>query len=226
MIKHRKIVMLLTSILLVLGLVGCGATGQEVKDESQEQGNVVAVVNDENISQQEFDESLDQLKMTYAQQGMNVEDLQEDQLKEMEQQVVNQLVNTKLLLQAAEKNDIEATEEEVEQSLVQIKDQFENDEDFKSALEANNLTLDQLEKQIAEELKINQYITENTVEVTVEEEEIMAMYDQYKEQSEEVPAYEEVKAQLEQQIKQQKSQEEFGKLVQKLRDDSEIEVLI
>ncbi len=55
---------------------------------------------------------------------------------------------------------------------------------------------------------------------------LVAMYDQYKEQSEEVTAYEEVKAQLEQQIKQQKSQEELGKLVQKLREDSEIEVLI
>ncbi|QOR67262.1 SurA N-terminal domain-containing protein [Cytobacillus suaedae] len=225
MIKHQKIVMLLTSILLVLGLVGCVATGQESKDKSKEDG-VVAVVNDENITQQEFDESLEQIKMTYAQRGMNVEDLEEAQVKEMEQQVVNQLVNTKLLLQAAEKNNINATEEEVEQSLVQIKGQFENDEEFNSALEANNLTIAQLEKQIADELKINQYITENTAEVTVKEEEIVAMYDQYKEQSEEVPAYEEVKAQLEQQIQQQKNQEEVGKLVQKLREDSEIEVLI
>jgi parvulin-like peptidyl-prolyl isomerase len=225
MIKRSKLLLIVTGMLLVLGLVGCGTTGQESTDKGEET-DVVAIVNEDSITKEEFTESLEQFKMSYAQQGMNVEDMEEAQLDQMEQQVVDQLVNTKLLLQAAEKNNIKATDEEIEQSLGQIKGQFENDEDFNNALEANKLTIAQLEKQIAEELKINQYIKDNVQEVTVEEEEVVAMYDQYKEQSEEVPAYEEVKEQLEQQIKQQKNQEEVGKLVQKLREDSKIEVKI
>ena len=212
----------IVGIILVLGLVGCGS-GQDTVESTED---VVAIVNDQDITKAEFDASYEQFKMTYAQQGMNIDDMEEDQVKLIEQQVVDQLVNSQLLLQAAEKSNIEATEAEVQQSLEQIKGQFEKEEDFTAALETNKLTLAQLEKQIADELKVNQYISENVAEVAVEEEEIKAMYDQYKEQSEEVPSYEEVKAQIEQEIAQQKNDAEVGKLVKKLRDESEIEVLI
>lgn len=212
----------IVGIILVLGLVGCGS-GQDTAGSTED---VVAIVNDQDITKAEFDASYEQYKLTYAQQGMNIDDMEEDQVKQIEQKVVDQLVNSRLLLQAAEKNNIEAAEEEVQQSLEQIKGQFDKEEEFTAALEANKLTLAQLEKQIADELKVNQYISENITEVAVEEEEIKAMYDQYKEQSEEIPSYEEVKAQLEQEIAQQKNQVEVGKLVEKLRNESEIEVLI
>ena len=212
----------IVGIIFVLGLIGCGS-GQDTAGSTED---VVAIVNDQDITKAEFDASYEQYKLTYAQQGMNIDDMEEDQVKQIEQKVVDQLVNSRLLLQAAEKNNIEAAEEEVQQSLEQIKGQFDKEEEFTAALEANKLTLAQLEKQITDELKVNQYISENITEVAVEEEEIKAMYDQYKEQSEEIPSYEEVKAQLEQEIAQQKNQVEVGKLVEKLRNESEIEVLI
>ena len=212
----------IVGIIFVLGLIGCGS-GQDTAGSTED---VVAIVNDQDITKAEFDASYEQYKLTYAQQGMNIDDMEEDQVKQIEQKVVDQLVNSRLLLQAAEKNNIEAAEEEVQQSLEQIKGQFDKEEEFTAALEANKLTLAQLEKQITDELKVNQYISENITEVTVEEEEIKAMYDQYKEQSEKIPSYEEVKAQLEQEIAQQKNQVEVGKLVEKLRNESEIEVLI
>lgn len=222
---NRKILTSIFGIILVIGLVGCGS-GQDTVEENGENENVVAIVNDQEITKAEFDTTYEQYKLTYAQQGLNIDEMEEDQVKQIELEVVDQLVNSKLLIQAAEENNIEATEEEVKQSLEQIKGQFEKDEEFTAALEANKLTLEQLEKQIADELKVNQYISENIAEVTVEEEEIQAMYDKYKEQSEEVPSYEEVKAQLEQQIAKQKNDVEVSNLLEKLRDESDIEVLI
>ncbi|MDF0728770.1 SurA N-terminal domain-containing protein [Cytobacillus sp. S13-E01] len=218
----RRMLSGIVGIIFVLGLIGCGS-GQDTAGSTED---VVAIVNDQDITKAEFDASYEQYKLTYAQQGMNIDDMEEDQVKQIEQKVVDQLVNSRLLLQAAEKNNIEAAEEEVQQSLEQIKGQFDKEEEFTAALEANKLTLAQLEKQITDELKVNQYISENITEVTVEEEEIKAMYDQYKEQSEKIPSFEEVKAQLKQQIAQQKNQVEVGKLVEKLRNESEIEVLI
>ncbi|MFC4323884.1 SurA N-terminal domain-containing protein [Litchfieldia salsa] len=225
---HLKRKATLLVLVLILVLTGCGNNGEEATDkstnkESNDQKEVVASVNGKNISQTEFNTALEQFKLTYTQQGIDLESLGEEQNKLIEEQALEQLINNELLQQAADKEELVAKPEEVEASLSELKGQFETEDQFTEALATNNLTLEELEEQIAKEMKINQYIASNINEQTVTDEEIQEMYDMYGEQSEEeLPALEEVKEQIKQTIEQQKQQQEIQVLIEKLKEDSKI----
>lgn len=94
---------------------------------------IVAVVNDDVVTQSEVDQSLSVLKMQISQahQPMPPRD-------EMQKQVINQLVNKKLQMQIAKQVGIKVADTEVDQIIKKIAAQ-------------NNVSVDTLYKRIAEE---------------------------------------------------------------------------
>lgn len=239
----KKIARFGISLLLLLAVTACGAdqednqtaedTGEKETQKDQnkdmEEGNgqnPVAVVNGEEISREELERTLNQLKQTYAQQGLNLDDTNEEMLRELEKNVLNQLINTELIIQAATSAGIEPTSEEINETIEQLTERYGGEEELEKALDAYNLTVDGLKESIADEMKVNKYIAANVEEVAVTEEEMEELYNEYAGQSEEFPAYEDIKAQLEQEVKSQKQQVEVQKLVDQLREDSKIEILV
>jgi hypothetical protein len=223
--KNRTIGLLL-GLAFVFALVGCGS-GQESSDSNDTETEEVATVNGEGISREDLSDAVENIKYTYAQQGIDVENISEEETVQLEKQAVEQLISNELLQQAAENADYSASTEEIESNIQGIKSQFGSDEEFNKALESNQLTLDELEKQIANEMKINKYIEDNIKEVAVKEAEIKELYDRYSKQGEEeLPEFDEIKGELEARIAQEKKNEEIGKLIEKLRKDNEVEVLI
>lgn len=201
-------------------------TNQENQEESVT-GEAVAIVNGTEITQSELDQTFNQLKQTYEQNGINLgEDGNQEQINRIKDSALEQLINTKLIVQSAEEGGYESTEEEITNQLEQITSQFPDEEALNTALEANNTSLDQLRTELAKEIKMNKFITDNTPEVSVSEDELQAAYDQYSQQAEDIPSFEEVKGQIEQQLLNQKQQEQISDLIQTLRDESDIEILI
>lgn len=140
--------LLLFSIVAVFLLAACSTqnTDSTVGTDVTENDKVVAVVNDENIMKSEYEVSFEHAKASYLQQGMDLdgEDVSEDDIQSIKEQVLDQLINQKLLTQEVSKHDIEVSEEEIDMEISQIKAQFTDDEEFNQALEANSLTLEEL----------------------------------------------------------------------------------
>lgn len=228
-LNFKNITILGFTLLLSLVLVACGnneeAENTEDTNQEQENNEVIATVNDEKITKDELDAQLEQTKQMYAQQGI---DLEADEYKEMKEQlitsVIDQLVNTTLLTQASK--DINVSEEEVAETMNEITGQFESEEELNAALEANNFTLEELEKEITKEIRMNKYVEANTEEVQITEEQKQAAYDEFSAQNEEIPPYEEIEGQIEQQLLTEKEKEQVQKLVQELRENAEVEILI
>lgn len=235
---HKKLIPISVGLFLALGLAACGGNdevqeqntqvgeevaGSEDSNMDLEPNEPVAIVNGEEISQQELNDKFEQVKMFYQQQGMELEGENEVQIQK---EVLDQLVNTKLISQAAAEEGFSTSQDEVQAQIEQIKEQYGNDEELNAVLEQNNLNLASLEKEIKNELTINKYLESNIEAPSVSQDEIKEKYEQYKQQTENMPELEEVKSQLEEEIKSEKGQASISELVNKLKETSEIEILV
>lgn len=209
----KKIILVLFLGLFSLGLVACG-------DEE----NVAAIVNNEEIEMEEYEKRLESTKQMYEQQGISIAEQGEEFEKLLSEQVINSIIDETLLIQASK--DIEVSEEEVEAELELIKANYETDEEYQDILEKNDLTEIEIKELVKEQLKVQSYMAEHTEEIKITEEELNEIFEEYKGMMEEEVDLEEVKPYLQDVLIKQKQQEQQVKLVEELRANADIEVLI
>ncbi|MBN1871963.1 MAG: peptidyl-prolyl cis-trans isomerase [Candidatus Omnitrophica bacterium] len=108
------------------------------------------IVNDEVITQREVDRILYPAYNAYMQeyQGERLE----AKLREAEQAAINQLIDDKVILSEAKRQDVKATEKEIDEKLDLVKKRYENDEEFRQALKDGNLSLSELRNSISDEV--------------------------------------------------------------------------
>ncbi|OIJ11182.1 hypothetical protein BKP37_16120 [Anaerobacillus alkalilacustris] len=210
-----------TLLLIVLGIltfvvIGCG----NVTDE----GDAAAVVNEEVITFTDFNLQVENTKQMYEQQGIDIAEQGEEFLEMIKDNVLNNMIDEKLLTQASA--DYVVLEEEVEERFLSVKSDFESEEQFQEALELNNLTNETFKERIQEQLKIDQFLSETMNEVVVTEEDLEEAYAQVKEMGEEDLDFEEIKPVLEQSVIQLKREEEFMRVLSQLKDQADIEIFI
>lgn len=193
-----------------------------------EQTDVVARVNGEALPWKDYEQSVNEVLQGAGSSGLDVKDpAVQDQIQN---QALTALVNTELLLQVARSENIEASDEEVESELENIKTQIGDDKQLDTMLEKFNLTREELRESIGEQIVINQYINQtvspDSIEVT--DAEVQTMYDQVSEnaQGQELPPLEEVRGAIESQLKSQKQQELVAAHIETLREGADIELLI
>ncbi|MYL32875.1 hypothetical protein GLW05_04610 [Pontibacillus yanchengensis] len=207
---------------------GGDSKSKSANTDIKESGDVAAVVNGEEIPMKKFN---DQLMSQANQMSQSGQELKESQVKQLKSSIMQQLINTELILQKAEENDITASEDKVKKQFNQIKEQ--NGDNFQKLLEQNDLTEEELKNNIKKNLKIQQFIDKNTEEVEVTEKELKAEYDKMKQQYEamnkqsdkemEVPKFEDAKKKLKDSVKKKKENEQVTKLLKELKKNSEIE---
>ncbi|WP_252312378.1 SurA N-terminal domain-containing protein [Sinobaca sp. H24] len=197
--------------------------------------DVVAEVNGEEITKDEFESAYTTTLSMFSMQGMNLEE--QDENGEMEAELkastAEQLVGQRLLVQEAENRDYEADADEVDEILNQQKDQFENDEDYQAALEEQGFTEDDFRAQIEESLRVEQLIEEESQDIEVSEDEIdeqiVAMEEQQaavaEQAGEDAPeAQTPERDQVEEEVRSQKENERVQELVTELRDDADVTI--
>lgn len=110
---------------------------------------IVARVNGEAIFQTELDANLriarDQMREGLKPSGWT---------KEMKRRVIDQMVEEKILLQEAEKEEIVIAEEELRTALQNLKDRFPNKEEFDREMRVQGLTLGRLKEDLKKQLMI------------------------------------------------------------------------
>ncbi|MGO2862341.1 MAG: SurA N-terminal domain-containing protein [Brevibacterium sp.] len=207
--------------------------GQDGKPATDDIPDVVAEVNGDKITKDDFvplyETQYQQMQMQSQQSGQQVD---EDQLKT---QTAENLVSTKLLTQEADKRDIKVSDKDIDKALEEsAKSSQMSKNDFLKAMKDQGMDEKKVNSEMANQLKIEDLITDEYGEFKVTGEEIGQAYEQAKTQQEqmaqqggqqqEVPELEEMRPQLEEQVKSQKSTEATQKFAEKLRKQGDVTI--
>ncbi len=213
-----------TIALIIALILIIGALETKGKINLFDSSPVVAVVNGEKITQAELDKRMEQILATPAAQGVDMSDPAIS--AELTEQVLEELISTKILLASAKESGISVTDEDVDAEIALIVEQLGGEEAFNTELANVNLTIAELQKNIHNQLTIQRYIDGNVVTegLTATDEEIQTLYDQAVAAGGEVPQLEEVKTHIEAQIISQKQQEVAGEFIASLRAAALVEI--
>jgi len=148
---------------LGLGLVGC--SGEEV----------AATVNGEDIYVSELDEQVVKLQEQYPQMFEGADS--EARLLDFQQRLLDNLINSVLIRQAAEEMGIEISDSDVQAELDQLRTGFQDDAAFEDALAQAGMTMEALEAQVSDQLLTEALLEQIATDTDATEEDIAAYYE-------------------------------------------------
>ena len=187
--------------------------------------DIVAVVNGDEITWAELESRASQMKMMYEMQGEAVTPEMEDRIREM---VLDNMIDEILLLQEALRQGFDVTEEEIDEAYEDIVARYDSEEELKSLLHEDGMTVEDLRDQIREQLIIMGYIDEYVEQelgeegLEVTEEDVRELYERYSAQMEDFPEYDEVESYLREELEDQRYYDAISQLVADLREASTI----
>lgn len=211
--KSKKTLWIIIGVLI---LAGVGAAAWYFTQNGSF-GGPVAIVNGEEITREKFNE---QKNLIASQAG-------DPSLVPSDQELVDQMVNERLLLQDIEKRGIDVSDK-IDAELQNVKSQFPSEDEYNDALAQNSIDEEQVRESVEYQLLFTEYVAKIQEEkgIAVTEAEIQSFYDESVAGQEEAPPLEEIRSQIESQIAQQKVQVVFEELIQQLREQADIQVLI
>jgi len=189
--------------------------------------DTVALVNGVPIKQVEFQNSVKNVTDAYSQQGVDVTDPATQEM--IASEAVKRLINTELLLQAANNAGYTADDTKVDEQVASLISEFGGEEALQIRLSELNITKDMLRNDVREQIIVSDYLEQETAigTITVTEEEINTFYENLKTQyGEQLPPKEEIRSQMETDIKIQKQQGVLSEILADLRAQAEVEVRI
>lgn len=151
-----RITLFLSAAVLVL-FTACGSGDTQASSASAADAtdDPIAIVNGRGVPRSLFERQLQQQLQMYQAQGMEINAEQQGILEE---QLVDQLIARELVLQDGAARGIAPTDEEVQAELDAIRGQFPSEEAFQDALAQQNLTLEEIERNIAEQIIIEEIL--------------------------------------------------------------------
>lgn len=145
-----------------------------------QESDVAAKVNGEVITNAELDKQLEQLKKQYPQMFTGADG--EGRMLDFKQRLLDNLINQKLVEQAAKEKGIKITDADVDKQIEQLKSGFKDDAQFEQALKTAGMSVDQLKTQIRDQLLTQKLIESLAADIKVTEAEVKAYYDKNKAQ--------------------------------------------
>ena len=248
----KKWLMMITAAATMSLVAACGDdNAEEAQEETAQEGHaggemeempepdledvpdVVAEVEGEEITKDEFEQVYTQeFQRSAMMQQMTGEEIDEEALKE---QIVNGLVSEKLLAMEADNRDMEASEEDVDQLLTQLTEinGMESEDEFiNAAMEQSGMSEEELRTELANQVKVQQLISEESGDTEPTEEEMQEVYDEQIAAREdagedsETPEFEDVKPQIEQQLSREKEVQAAQDLADELREEADVTIHI
>jgi len=183
---------------------------------------VVATVNGAEITRGEFDSMLADVQTSLGAQAAAVDPAV------LEESVLNDMIDMRLLIEAADEQEVTVTQEEVETQYTTFTSAVPDAEELKAELDRMGITEDELRENIEQELRVRKLLDENTdlEEVVVTDAEIAALYEQAQAaapEGEEFPSLSDLTEIARAQLLQEKSAEIINAYLVELRADADIE---
>lgn len=117
---------------------------------------IVAVVNDDIITQSELEESMLPFIADYRLRYGEEEFM--DKVDEARQDALNRLIEEKLILQEAKRRKITVDEQEIEERLEHVKSRFNSEEEFRQMLEDSGITMAKLKQRYEEQIMMRKLV--------------------------------------------------------------------
>lgn len=185
---------------------------------------VVVTIDDEVLRESDLELSIEQLAQAAAAQG--VDPTTEVVQTEIRTQAVDMLINTTLLTAAADERGVVITDEDITTRRVELEEAAGGADVLMARMEEFGITQEIFEADIRTELTIVQLLDQVFAEadLSVTDEEVQAVYDLAAAGGADVPALEEVRPQIEQQIMGTKEQDTVTAFIDGLRAAADIEI--
>lgn len=249
----KKWTLMIFSILIIAALAACSDkdndndnnknnTNQNPNEGSSEAlpeadldgiPDVVIEINGEEITKDDFSSMYEQQFQQHAMQaqmmGQDMNDIDQDQLK---QQTAEIMIGQNLLIQEANNRIKDVSEDDINDTIDQLLEQtgIESKDDLLALFEEQGMDENEFNSQIETQVRVDQLIAEISKDLEPTEEETKETYEMIKAQQEEVgseeefPEFDEIKSDLEEQLKEQKKAEETETLVESLREDADVTI--
>jgi peptidyl-prolyl cis-trans isomerase C len=174
---YSRVLILFVIAALVLPSFGCsGNKGEEDSALSTEGGALVVTVNGRELYESEIGKEEDRIRTQLA--GRVPMQQLEGMGEVIRQQAVNNMINRVLLEQAADRAQIEISEDEVKERADQVKSGFGSDEVFKEQLEMSGLTETGFQQEVELALRIETLLDKQTTDLQgTDDSEIRDFYD-------------------------------------------------
>lgn len=175
-LKDKKILVITLMLILAMGLNGCAKNTE----------GLVAEVNGEGITQENYDTELQVQSSLYERQfgegslaevGPDGRTIEEG----FKEDILDKLVLESIIIQEAEKDDITVSNEEVEERIDKIRTSVGGEENFQEFLKANEIPFDFFKESTRKEYLIEKYKEKYIDETNIGEEEAEKFFDENKE---------------------------------------------
>ena len=193
--------------------------------------DVVAVVNGTEIGKDIFTSTYEnQFSQASAQSQATGQELDQDLLKTT---VADNLVSTELLRQEADRRGIEVTPEARAAAIDELlqSSQLGSEEELRAAFAEQGLEGEEFESQLSDQVRLDALLTEEAGDTTPTDEEVQGVYDDAVAQQQAsgqtatpIPPLEEVRSQVEEQIRGDKTSTATEALIARLREEGDITV--
>jgi len=137
-------------------IIAAGIAMLSASLQAESFNKIVAVVNDEVITQQDMDQLLSVLYAQYSQEFKGDELLQK--MEQIKKDILNQVVEDKLVLSRAKELGIKVTETEISERLEYIKNGFPSEEEFFKTLEAQGVTVSSLKDRYRDQIMMKKLV--------------------------------------------------------------------
>ncbi|WP_080875420.1 SurA N-terminal domain-containing protein [Oceanobacillus timonensis] len=186
-------------------------------DEFVEEDTPVVVVNGEELQGTDYNTAYSLVKTMMNQSGQDVSDQEA-----LQDETINFLVEQELIMQEANDEGVEVTDEEVQEQMDTMK--ANGEDQFQASLDELNLSEDQFEQQLKYNLATTKYMDE-AFDVDVTDEEVEEMYEQLQSQmgDQDMQDLDEIRGQIEEMVAQNKQQEAYADKVDELTESADVE---
>lgn len=188
---------------------------------------VIAIVNGEPISKVEFERLYANVENYYARMvGVPTDDPKfQEMMAKVRGQLLESMINEKLLLQEARKRNITVSREDVDAHINMVKQKYGEDA-FINALTQQGITEEEYRKELTKQMLVNKLREEVTKDINVTEEEAKEYYEKHKDKFTQpemvhvrhilLPTEEEAKKVME----RIRKGEDFGKIAKEVSTDT------
>jgi len=196
---------------------------ENIKNNSQEDSKVVAKVNGKEIKRKELDLQIQRIAKN---QQFSVPDKQTEERKKFERNVLNSMINDNLLVQDAESQNFQPKEEEIDAYYSALANQVGGEEKLTQALQNMGTTTEQLRKDLANQIMVEQYLNfiKEKNEIVVTEEEVKNFYEKQVAPQNLGVELKTIEPKIRQTLEQKKLNQPLSEIIQNLRKEADISV--
>lgn len=179
----------------------------------------------EETVQQRIDEQMQRIKQRFGKRIKQKPQLKKKLEQRTKQQVVDQMVNQLVLLNHARKADISVNDSEIDERVDRIKKKSPKGKSFQDVLKQAGTNEQAFRKKIADSLLIKKFVDQRMDTVSVSSEEAREFYDQNSKRFKN-KSFDQIKNRLVQMLEQRKRGQQMQKLIDDLKQQTDITVRI